>query len=710
MIRFKYKFLDFINKGVIVVNDKYEIRFYNQWIKSNFNLNKKAENKNLFEILPSNLNFLKNKISNVLSNKNVLYISYALHNNKMFFKSKTKKILFNIYIFPFDNNKILIYFDNITNYINNLNKIKELNRDILNKIINLEIENKKNLLIKRFADIFNESNPLKDISIDILKALNEFYPNTKLTFYLFDELNSELKLINSLNIDKEIVNKYNNIKLFYDNFLTIKALKSEKLLFIEDIEKLKEEYETLKNIKSKSIIFIPLFDFNKNQIGFIHIGFSNKKIFKNEEKEFMKLISKYIAIGISKLLLSIKLNEHNTKLSKIIEEKTKELEISNSQLKEMLFLYSTLIESQSEIICKLEEYFKISFANKSFFNFFKKEKNELINKNFLDLLDVENKAKFIDEINKINKNNKESNIELNFKIGKERRVVQFNIKVIRNKENNFIPEYQLVGRDITRKIKAENIINEQKEVIRKKEKLSMLGRVSASIIHEINTPLTYIKTNSELINSHIIDMINKIKNKEYDNKNILDDLNELLSYNNDIFNGTNRIWNITNSMKSFIKGEVEKEVFDIKQLIYEVLNITYQKWYGIVKISKNIQDSTKIYCIKGQIEQVLINLFLNAIDAVSKKAKREISINARNENNLTIIEIEDNGIGISKNNINKIFNPLFSTKIGNEGTGLGLSIVKEIIEAHKGIIDVFSEPNKGTKFTIKLPLKEDIDV
>ncbi len=159
-------------------------------------------------------------------------------------------------------------------------------------------------------------------------------------------------------------------------------------------------------------------------------------------------------------------------------------------------------------------------------------------------------------------------------------------------------------------------------------------------------------------------------------------------------------------MKSFVRGEVEKSRIKLTEIVKEVLSLTYQKWHGKVKITKDIPDDVEIYCIKGQIEQVIINLLLNAIDAVRRSGRREIFIRGWNDEGATFLEIEDKGVGIEKEVLNKIFNPLFSTKKINEGTGLGLSVVKEIIDSHRGKIYVFSEPGVGTKFTIKLPLME----
>lgn len=142
-----------------------------------------------------------------------------------------------------------------------------------------------------------------------------------------------------------------------------------------------------------------------------------------------------------------------------------------------------------------------------------------------------------------------------------------------------------------------------------------------------------------------------------------------------------------------------------------------------IEIIKELKkDLPKVQADRGKIEQVFVNLFLNAIDAMPKSGKLyirsyisqinelDVKVGKRDTDNLqigekiVISEIEDTGVGITKENIGKIFDPFFTTKNRAEGTGLGLSITKGIIEIHKGFIRVESERGKGTKFMIALKL------
>ncbi|MBC7195598.1 MAG: ATP-binding protein, partial [Caldisericia bacterium] len=208
--------------------------------------------------------------------------------------------------------------------------------------------------------------------------------------------------------------------------------------------------------------------------------------------------------------------------------------------------------------------------------------------------------------------------------------------------------------------------------------------------HELKTPLTAIKGFVETIE-------NEVKNKRYI---------EIIKRNID------RTINIINDLLTLSKleekRELEIEEFDFKDVLNSVLKIFEKKINEKgLKVLVNIEgEDTKILGDQFKIEQVLINLIDNAINYTDKG---EIKITFYKENNKAIFEIEDSGIGIPKEHIERIFERFYtvdksrSRKSG--GTGLGLSIVKHIILLHKGEIEVKSEVGKGTKFKITIPQK-----
>ena len=188
-----------------------------------------------------------------------------------------------------------------------------------------------------------------------------------------------------------------------------------------------------------------------------------------------------------------------------------------------------------------------------------------------------------------------------------------------------------------------------------------------------------------------------LEEKEYDY--LKEDLPDLIKSCRE---GTVRTKNIVMDLKNFSRTEkmIINEI-EINKEINTTLNILYNKYKNRITIHKEFGDVAPIDCYGGQINQVLMNIIDNAIFAI--KETGDIYIRTKEENNNLIIEIEDNGIGISKENLTKVFEPFFTTKGVGEGTGLGMSISYKIIESHGGKINIDSEVGKGTKFTITLP-------
>ncbi len=159
---------------------------------------------------------------------------------------------------------------------------------------------------------------------------------------------------------------------------------------------------------------------------------------------------------------------------------------------------------------------------------------------------------------------------------------------------------------------------------------------------------------------------------------------------------------------SMTKISVEKEILDINLLLTEVVNsfksLLNEK--SIDFIHKISDDEVFVLGDYNRLNQVIINIVKNSIEAIDEKRQGRIKIYTRLNKSDIMIYIEDNGIGISKENIKKIMDPFFTTK--SNGTGLGLSLSSEIIKAHKGGIYFTSELNKGTKVTICLPIKKTI--
>jgi signal transduction histidine kinase len=235
----------------------------------------------------------------------------------------------------------------------------------------------------------------------------------------------------------------------------------------------------------------------------------------------------------------------------------------------------------------------------------------------------------------------------------------------------------------------------QKERTRKMyraDRLATLGELSAGAAHEIRNPLTSIRSSIQFLKR-------KLK-KSTD-----------IEMANDLISEVDRINEIIEGMLSFAKPQpLKKENAQLKTILLQTVQLvsnTARK--KAIDISLNYQaDKEDIFADPSQLKQLFLNIIMNAIQAIEKiPGKIEISvIFLMGKDKYTpsyLIEIVDNGEGISNENIDKIFDPFYTTK--NEGTGLGLSISYGIISQHDGDIEFFSDPGKGTKVKIRIPSK-----
>lgn len=302
------------------------------------------------------------------------------------------------------------------------------------------------------------------------------------------------------------------------------------------------------------------------------------------------------------------------------------------------------------------------------------------------------------------------------------RILQFTITYIRDMYNSW-RELQIV-RDVTKRRQLEQDLISAKENLEEKvrertrelqekqvqliqsEKMASLGNLVAGVAHEINTPIGALSSNNDLF----IRYINKMKailESDLKDKQILDQLQKLFE-NIDKLNSVNRtasdrIINIVRSLKNFARiDQAEKDTVDLHEGLDTTLTLIHHEVKNRIKINKEYGLTQKVHCFPNQINQVFMNILVNASQAIEKEGT--ITIKTYSENSYAVIEISDNGEGIPEDKLGKIFDPGFTTKGVGVGTGLGLSIVHQIIENHRGSISVNSRVNQGTSFKIMLPI------
>jgi phosphoglycerate-specific signal transduction histidine kinase len=224
-------------------------------------------------------------------------------------------------------------------------------------------------------------------------------------------------------------------------------------------------------------------------------------------------------------------------------------------------------------------------------------------------------------------------------------------------------------------------------------KMAALGEMAGSIAHEINNPLT-------VINSLLMKNMNDVKNDSQEKEKLLINLEKSL-------NMSNRITKIVSGLRTFSRN-AENDPFEetnIQKIIDETLYLCLEKLKN-KKIKLIIENKTqmdeKISCRETQLSQVILNLLNNSYDAVENLQDPWIKLEVYFEGEVLKIIITDSGKGISKEIVNKIMDPFYTTKPIGKGTGLGLSISKGIIEGHQGLF-YYDEYSVNTKFVIELP-------
>ncbi len=254
------------------------------------------------------------------------------------------------------------------------------------------------------------------------------------------------------------------------------------------------------------------------------------------------------------------------------------------------------------------------------------------------------------------------------------------------------------------------------------EKMASIGQLAAGVAHEINNPVGYINSNINSMQNYINEIfeliekyqgieeflpddkkeeIRKIR-EEADLEFLKDDVVDLV---NESIEGVTRVKQIVNDLKNFSRvDEAEWGWTDLHEGIDSTLNIVHNEIKYKAEVEKHYGDIPDVWCIASQVNQVIMNMLVNAAHAIQERGV--ITITTGVDNGFVFVKIADDGCGIPEDKVNKIFDPFYTSKPVGEGTGLGLSLSFGIIEKHKGTIEVNSEVGKGTEFTILLPLKE----
>ena len=251
--------------------------------------------------------------------------------------------------------------------------------------------------------------------------------------------------------------------------------------------------------------------------------------------------------------------------------------------------------------------------------------------------------------------------------------------------------------------------NTQAELV-SSAKLATLGHLIAGVAHEINTPLGALNSNHDTIR-RALGKLQVILEDEVVDEHELADVRRIVKAIEGVM-GTNdmaveRMLEMVDSLRSFGRPDrSEIDRVDLHEGIDSTLAIIAHEMKGRVRVEKEYGDLPLVECYPGQVHQIFMNLIVNALQAI--QGEGVITIRTRPEGDEVAIEIEDSGVGISHENLSRIFDPGFTTKGSRMGMGLGLLITSQIIDRHGGRIAVESELGRGTLFTVHLPVRMEL--
>jgi len=258
------------------------------------------------------------------------------------------------------------------------------------------------------------------------------------------------------------------------------------------------------------------------------------------------------------------------------------------------------------------------------------------------------------------------------------------------------------------------------------EKMISLGTLTAGIAHEINNPNNFIHVSAQSLNKDIDDLKQLIFGliDENADKQIIDTLSSrfdpLINHVATIQEGSKRIISIVNDLRSFSQPDtIRRKSVDIGECLQSTINLVHTKFKKVAVFELDIVRDINLYCHPAQLNQVFINLIVNACDAIKVRQlddtsyRGKIHISCRQNQLATesqvLITVADNGCGMNDNTMKQKFEPFFTTKNIGDGSGLGLSVAYGIAKNHGGDITAISTVNQGSTFTLTLPQISETD-
>ncbi len=276
-------------------------------------------------------------------------------------------------------------------------------------------------------------------------------------------------------------------------------------------------------------------------------------------------------------------------------------------------------------------------------------------------------------------------------------------------------KYKALSKQLEQRVEQQvQQIDQSRLQLYQAEKLASVGQLAAGVAHELNTPIGFVMSNLNAVKDYwdaVEHLVNLVKTKapqdytalddEHDLEFMLEDFPELMQ---ESIAGLTKVSQIISDLRAFANVDAsEVDAFDINECIREVVSLTHNSLAHKPDIQLQLGQVPHFKCHPAAIGQLLLNLLQNAAAAVCNETG-QITFRSTTIENTIQVEIEDNGSGIPKEIINRVFDPFFTTQDVGSGTGLGLTVCRDIMQAHKGEIKIESQPDQGTKITLVFPI------
>jgi len=279
-----------------------------------------------------------------------------------------------------------------------------------------------------------------------------------------------------------------------------------------------------------------------------------------------------------------------------------------------------------------------------------------------------------------------------------------------------------IVRNLTERKALDDELAQAQRHLLQSEKMASIGQLAAGVAHELNNPIGFVSSNMSTLDGYLHDIfaiteayaeaeaatgpqcpqleqVQALK-REKDYDFLRDDIFQLMVESKD---GLSRVAKIVKDLKDFSRaGEASMQWADLHQGLDSTLNIVWNELKYKCTVTKDYGSLPQVWCEPSQINQVFMNLLVNAGHAIPDKG--EITLRTGQQGEQVFVAITDTGAGIAPENLIRIFDPFFTTKPVGQGTGLGLSLSYSIVQKHQGRIEVQSAPGMGTTFTVWLPI------